>query len=168
MSEIKYEILDWSKFYETSRKLAENIKNSCYDPKVVIGLARGGWVLSRVLCDYLGVNELICLRKADWKTFHKIYCSTRKRQKSRIEVEGRKMLMVYIKCKVEDIVNTKKYIESLKSEEIRTLTFNFNKDLGYTPDYYGEKRTQSLIFPWEQNRFIKKSKRIKDIDNSNP
>lgn len=166
MSEIKYGIVDWSKFYETSRKLAENIQNSCYNPNVVIGLARGGWVLSRVLCDYLGVNELICLREADFKTFHKMYLSRIKRLKARIEVEGRKILMVYIKCKVEDIINTRKYIESLKPEEVRTITFNFNKDLGYTPDYYGEERVRFLIFPWEQKECIKKSKRVKGIDNT--
>jgi hypoxanthine phosphoribosyltransferase len=60
------EVMDWRLFAELSEKVAEKIVASGWQPDFMVGLARGGWVLSRVLCDYLGVKDIVSLKVEHW------------------------------------------------------------------------------------------------------
>jgi len=60
------ELMDWKLFDQLAETVAEKIINSNYIPNIVIGIARGGWVLSRILCDYLGVKDLLSLKVEHW------------------------------------------------------------------------------------------------------
>ena len=46
--------------------LDELVIESGYKPDSMVGLARGGWVLSRVLCDFLAVKDLVSLKVEHW------------------------------------------------------------------------------------------------------
>ena len=60
------EVMDWDLFYELSKKTADKIIKSRFKPDFMVGLARGGWVLSRVLCDFIGVKDLVSLKVEHW------------------------------------------------------------------------------------------------------
>jgi len=49
----------WDEVIEWSWRLASKIKESNWKPDVVIGVGRGGYVVSRILCDLLDVERLI-------------------------------------------------------------------------------------------------------------
>ncbi len=55
------EVMSWDGFKGLAEETARKILDSGYQPDFMVCLARGGWVLSRVLCDYLGVNDLVRL-----------------------------------------------------------------------------------------------------------
>jgi hypoxanthine phosphoribosyltransferase len=46
-----YEFVWWERLYELCFLLYEKIMESGYNPDVIIGVARGGWVPARVLSD---------------------------------------------------------------------------------------------------------------------
>ncbi len=50
------EVMDWELFHSLSEKVARKIIESGYRADFMVGLARGGWVLSRVLCDFLAIK----------------------------------------------------------------------------------------------------------------
>ena len=52
------EVMDWGLFYSLAEEVACKVIDSGYRPDFIVGLARGGWVLSRVLCDFLAVKDL--------------------------------------------------------------------------------------------------------------
>ena len=56
------QVMDWNLFYELAKQVAKKINSSDYKPDVIVGLARGGWVLARVLCDLIGVKDLLSLK----------------------------------------------------------------------------------------------------------
>ncbi|MDP7207114.1 MAG: phosphoribosyltransferase, partial [Candidatus Bathyarchaeota archaeon] len=58
--------MDWYRFQLLAEKTARKVVDSGYKPDIIVGLARGGWVLSRVLCDYLGVKDLVSLKVEHW------------------------------------------------------------------------------------------------------
>ena len=60
------EVMDWSLFYVLSKNVAKKVNSSGYKPDIIIGLARGGWVLARVLCDLVGVKDLVSLKVEHW------------------------------------------------------------------------------------------------------
>ena len=56
------EAMSWDRFYSLARRAADKIIKSGYNVDLIVGLARGGWVFSRVLCDFLGVKDLLSLK----------------------------------------------------------------------------------------------------------
>ena len=56
------EVMGWESFRSLAEETARKIVESGYEPDFMVGLARGGWVLSRVLCDYVGVKDLVSLK----------------------------------------------------------------------------------------------------------
>lgn len=60
------ERMSWELFADLSERVATKIRLSSYQPDIIVGLARGGWTLARVLCDYLGVKDLVSLKVEHW------------------------------------------------------------------------------------------------------
>ena len=46
------QVMDWNYFYKLAKEVANQINSSGFKPDIIVGLARGGWVLARVLCDF--------------------------------------------------------------------------------------------------------------------
>jgi hypothetical protein len=53
------EIMSWMKVVKDSKTLSRLIKNSGYEPHIVVAIGRGGFVPARILCDYSGVGTLV-------------------------------------------------------------------------------------------------------------
>lgn len=150
MSEFKCELMDWNKFYSLSKIVAKKIKESGYKPDIVIGLARGGWVFSRVLCDFLGVKDLLSLKVEHWGITASPDGEARLRYPLTVDLSGKRVLVV------DDITDTgesmRKSIEHVKSlspAEIRTATLRHIKGSRFVPDYFAEEiEWRWVIFPW--------------------
>ncbi|MEM3004676.1 MAG: phosphoribosyltransferase [Candidatus Bathyarchaeia archaeon] len=142
--------MDWDRFYTLSREVAKKIKTSGYKPDVIIGLARGGWVLSRVLCDFLGVKDLHSVKVEHWGITASPDGEARVKYPLSLDLSGRKILVV------DDITDTgesmRKAVEHVKSlgpAEIRTAALRHIKGSKFIPDYYGEEiEWRWVIFPW--------------------
>jgi len=53
--------VSWDEVVEWSTRLAAKVKESGYKPDVVVAVGRGGYVVSRLLCDLLDVDRLVAL-----------------------------------------------------------------------------------------------------------
>ncbi|WP_455369384.1 phosphoribosyltransferase [[Eubacterium] cellulosolvens] len=150
MSEFKCEVMDWEKFYQLSKIVAKKIRESGYQPDVIIGLARGGWIFSRVLCDFLGVKDLFSLKVEHWGITASPDGEAKVRHPLSIDLSNKKILVA------DDITDTgeslKKSVEHLKSlnpAEIKTVTLRHIEGAKFIPDYFGEEiKWIWVIFPW--------------------
>ena len=150
LSEFKCEVMDWSKFYSLSKAVAKKIKESGYKSDALIGLARGGWVLSRVLCDFLGVKDLLSIKVEHWGITASPDGEARVKYPLSVDLSGKRILVV------DDITDTgesmRKAVEHIRSlcpQETRTATLRHIEGSKFTPDYYGEKiGWRWVIFPW--------------------
>ncbi len=86
-------------------------KNSGYEPDVIIALARGGWFSCRVLCDFLGLDDLSSLKIEHYIGAAAIYSGEPyiRYPLSDEVVEGKRVLIV------DDIVDTGKSMLSAKA-----------------------------------------------------
>ena len=69
MSEIvkmKCKIVTFKEVHEMTRATADQVKASGYVPTTVVGLARGGWIPARLMCDFIGITDLISLKVEHW------------------------------------------------------------------------------------------------------
>lgn len=144
------EIMDWELFHSLAKETARKIIESGYDPDFMVGLARGGWVLSRVLCDFLGVKDLVSLKVEHWGITATPDGKAQIKYPFNIDLSGRKVLVV------DDITDTGDsmmvavdYIRTLNPEEVRTATLRHIKGSKFVPDFYGDEIDwRWVIFPW--------------------
>ena len=168
------QVMDWDIFYELSRKVADKINSSGYKPDIIIGLARGGWVLARVLCDFVGVKDLVSLKVEHWGVTATLDGTAKLRHKINVELEGKKILVV------DDITDTGAsmdvavdYIKSLKPAEVRTATLQHITGAKFKADYVGEEiKWRWVIFPWNFTEDMcsivpKVCARLKKTENDN-
>jgi len=144
------EILTWQSFYDQSKKVAKKIQDSGYRADIMVGLARGGWVLSRVLCDFLEIKDLVSLKVEHWGVTATPDGAAQIKYPFEIDLSGKKVLVV------DDITDTGQsmkvatdYIKTMKPEEIKTATLMHIEGSEFIPDYYGGKvQWKWYIFPW--------------------
>ncbi len=144
------EIMSWEHFYRLAKEVAEKIKSSGYLPDMIIGLARGGWCLARVLCDFIGVKDLVSLKVEHWGITATPDGKAKLKYPFDIDLTGKKVLVV------DDITDTGEsmrisvdYVKTLNPKEVKTAALRHIEGSKFKPDYYAEKITwRWVIFPW--------------------
>jgi hypothetical protein len=145
------EVISWSSFYDLARRLARKIRNSGYQPEVIVAIGRGGYVPGRILSDLLGQMDL-----TSFKIEH--YHHARKQHAARVryplatDVAGRRVLLV------DDVADSGETfavaLEHLNSRgspaEIRSAVLHYKSISPYVPDYYAQKvlKWRWIIYPW--------------------
>jgi len=149
---IKCVLTNWDYIYNLCRHLSNKIKDSDFKIDIVVALTRGGWIAGRVLCDFLGLHDLIGL-----KIEH--YVGT--------AITGDNALVKYnldeyaIKDKnvliVDDITDTGKSIESardyiikLNPKEVKTSVLQCLYTSNAKIDFYAKYLDEWawIVYPW--------------------
>lgn len=66
MPKIPVKVVEWNEVVSWAKRLADVIKASGWRPDVVVAIARGGYVPARLLCDFLGVQDLLSVQVVHW------------------------------------------------------------------------------------------------------
>jgi len=144
------EVMSWESFQNLAEETVRKIVESGYRPDFMVGLARGGWVLSRVLCDYLGVKDLVSLKVEHWGVTATPDGKARIKYPFDVDLTGRRVIVV------DDITDTGQsmdvavdYVKSLNPLEVKTAALQHITGSQFTPDFYGDEISwRWVIFPW--------------------
>jgi len=139
--------LTWHAVLKLSDQLAAKIEDSGIEFDVLIGLARGGWVPTRLLSERLNVKRIASIGisyEDEERTKLTAYSMP-----SPIE-KGQKILL--IEDRLESGKSLKKATEIFKSQgaDIKTACFFTSADSVIRPDYILEETDNQIIFPWEK------------------
>lgn len=144
------EILSLSKTQKLSRRLARQVLADHFYPDVVIAIARGGFVPARLLCDYLDVYDLSCIRIAHY-TGTDIHQQARLTIPLNIDIRGKSVLLV---DDVDDTGDTLQlaltHLHGFDPASIRIAVLHHKVVSSVTPDYYAEIVTHWhwITYPW--------------------
>ncbi|MGB9726039.1 MAG: phosphoribosyltransferase [Fervidicoccaceae archaeon] len=153
MPKIPVKLVTWDDVVRWSKDLAEKIKTDGYTPDVVVAIARGGVVTARLLCDYLGIIDMLSIKVEHWiETAAHVENATVK-YPFEADLSRKRVLLV------DDICDTGKSIEvardyiirTSKPLEIRTATMQYISPVSkYRPDYFAEevKEWYWYMYPW--------------------
>ncbi|MCI4460141.1 MAG: phosphoribosyltransferase [Acidilobus sp.] len=153
MPRVPVKLVSWDEIVEWSLGLGKVIESSGWTPDMVVAVARGGYVPARLLCDYLGVTDLMSLQSQHWVEAAKAAQKAIIRNAYSIEARGLKVLVV------DDIVDTgetlalaRNFIRAeWKPEDVRTAALQWISPIAkFKPDYYyiEVKEWTWFQYPW--------------------
>ena len=165
MPRVPVKLVTWQEIVEWSRGLARKIRESGYRPTVIIAVARGGYVPARLLCDFLGVENLLSVQSQHWTEAAKAAERAILKFPYKVDLRGHRALLV------DDIVDTgetvmlaRDYVlKEWKPDEIRVATLQWISPVAkFKPDYYYLEVKEWVWFqyPWTRledvTQFIKR------------
>jgi hypothetical protein len=147
---MEYLRLTWDDIVEDCIKLAEEIRNRGVKFDMIVGIARGGWVPSRILSDILDNDEIYTVRVKFYRAIGETAEKPLILHPTQFDVSGRRILLV------DDIADTGKSllaaIEHLKERgagELFVVTLVKKPQSKFNPDIFVEETRKWVIFPWE-------------------
>jgi len=153
IEKFRCQLVSWKDIERWSMDIVKKVKESGYDPEIVIGLARGGLVPARLIADYLNIKDLYAVKTEHWGLTATPDGKARLAQGLQVSIEGRKVLVV------DDITDTGQslkialdHIKEHKPSHIKSATLLHITHSKYVPDYYSEEVPEDnwtwFIFPW--------------------
>ncbi len=139
-------ITNWDYLDGLCRKVAEQIIEDGFEPDTIVAIARGGWFVGSVLCDMLGLDELVSLGIRHYIGYDRRELKV----KEEISLERENVLIV------DDLINTgksmskAKEIVERKAKDVRTACLLLVSTSKFVPNYFGEylEGFSWVIFPW--------------------
>ncbi|MEM1605363.1 MAG: phosphoribosyltransferase [Fervidicoccaceae archaeon] len=155
MPKIPVKLVTWNDVVDWSKKLARKIIDSGYQPDVIIGIARGGVTPARLLCDYLGVMDLLTIKVEHWVETAGHLEDAIVKYPFTANLEKKKVLLVDDICDTgRSIIVSKEYIErNSKPEQLKVATMQYIKPVAkFVPDYYVDEVVDWVwyLYPWNQ------------------
>jgi hypoxanthine phosphoribosyltransferase len=145
-------ITNWEYIYDLCREVSNQVKADNFEPDVVVALARGGWFAGRVLCDFLGLDDLTSLKMEHYVgTGEKSGEPTVRYPMPEGSVEGKDVLII------DDIADTggsieraHEYVTDRDAGTVRTATLQLLQTSEFEPEFVGERLSEWtwVVYPW--------------------
>src|SRR3990172_2547774 len=149
--EYKCHMVSWDDAYSLAKRLARNIKSSGFKPDLVIGIARGGLVPARIVCDFLLQKDLAVIKVEHWGIAAIALGKAEIKFPLPIDISGKKVLIV------DDVVDTgdtfivtMDYVKGKNPLEVKSSVLHYKTCSTFLPDYWAEKQDEWkwIIYPW--------------------
>lgn len=165
MVRVRTKLVTWDEIVDWSYNLASLIKKNEFKPDIIVAVSRGGFAPARLLCDFLGVENLLSIQSQHWTEAAKVEERAILKFPYIVDANGLKILVV------DDIVDTgetlklaKEYIEkNWKPLEVKTAALQWISPVAkFKPDFYYIEVTEWIWFqyPWtrleDTYQFIKR------------
>jgi len=148
---MKCKIVTFEEVHNMVKKVTNAVRASGYKPTTIVGLARGGWIPARLLCDFLGLTDLISLKVEHWLQTGMTKDEASIKYPLTTNLKGKRILIVDdIADTGKSLITSTEYLKKLNPSEIRVATMQFIPVSKYKPDFYAEevKIWTWFIYPW--------------------
>ena len=137
-------------------KLAENVKQSHFEPEVIVGVSRGGWPPARIMSDLLENQNLANMKVVFYRDIGLRNKKPVITQPVSSGIRGKRVLVV---DDVSDTGHSLKVVSAhLKAKGaggVKVCTLYMKPGSIFTPQFYAKKTAKWIIFPWERMESIR-------------
>jgi len=141
----------WDEIYNMLLEQAIRIKQSGFQPDLIVGVSRGGWIPGRILSDLLGnahtANVKIEFYVGIGQTSRKPVVT----QPISEEIANKRVLVV------DDVADTGEsmfvaldHVLERHAGDVRTITIYHKPHSKFKPDFFAESTSHWIVFPWER------------------
>jgi len=146
-------LVSWAEVEQWVQDVVRKMEKDKFRPDMVIGMTRGGFIPSRLICDHLVIKNLYTVKTEHWGLTATPDGKARLAQTLQADVRGKQVLLV------DDITDTgqsltlaRAHVSSLKPGGLKTATLLHIMHSLITPDYFAKKIAKDewkwFIFPW--------------------
>jgi len=154
---VEFYLPSWEEIHQDLIKLAEKITSSKINYDIIVAIARGGWIVGRMLSDLLENKNVANIRVEFYTNIGETLKKPLITQPVSTQPSGKKILL----C--DDVADTGKSIKaayehltSMNAAKITVVCLHKKPWSTYTPDYYIRETDKWIIYPWEYRETIKK------------
>lgn len=152
---MSFEVPDWNEIYDGCIALADQIKRNGFNPEIIVGVARGGWIPARILSDLLG-NTFVASIKVE---FYKGVAETAKKpvvsQQVSTSVAGKRVLVVDdVADTGGSLVTVRQNLLSRGASEVKIATLHYKPKSILRPDFYVKETSAWIVYPHERYEFV--------------
>ncbi|MGB9728890.1 MAG: phosphoribosyltransferase [Thermoprotei archaeon] len=154
--ELKLLAPTWDELFFDTVKLSEKILMQNYQADAIVAIARGGWIVGRLLSDLLEQPNLINLRIEFYDSIGRTKSDPKIVQPIATNIKGLRVLIV------DDVVDTGitllkavQHVIELGASEVKTATIYYKPWARIKPDFYVKITTSWILFPHEIKESIK-------------
>ena len=155
---LEFEIPSWDQIYVLLLKLAEAVRKSGFEPDVIVGVSRGGWIPARIMSDLLENPKLANVTAEFYVGVAETKHEPSITQPVSLPVKNKKVLVV------DDVADTGESLKQVNSHlknqgasEIKIATIYYKPWSIIVPHYYEKETRCWIVFPWERKETVKKT-----------
>ena len=155
---LEFKIPSWNQIYRLLLKLAEAVRKSGFEPDVIVGVSRGGWIPARIMSDLLETPKLANVTAEFYVGVAETKREPTITQPVSVSVKDKKVLVV------DDVADTGESLKLVNSHlknqgasEIKIATIYYKPWSVIGPHCYEKETRCWIVFPWEQKETVRKT-----------
>jgi hypothetical protein len=146
----QYEVPTWKQIYGMLFNQARKIRGDGYKPDIIVGIARGGLVPSRVLADLLETRDFAIITIEYYCGINQTRQEPILKQCLHTQLTDKKVLLVDdVSDGGRSLQLAKKHLEEQCAKEIKIATLYCKPGTITKPDYFEKETNHWIVFPWE-------------------
>lgn len=147
---------NWDQLNQLAFEISQQTEKDGLKFDRIVTLAKGGWPLTRSLVDFMQVPEVASIGIKFYKGINKRYERPQIYQDIPISIQGENLLLF------DDVADTGKsieftlnYLKNKGAKDVKTATLFYKPHSSLKPDYFAQKTTDWIVFPYETAETIK-------------
>jgi len=174
---VEFKIFSWREIDELARQLFNLVKSDGYDPEIILGISRGGWIPARLLSDMFEASYLLeghqtsSILATMQIRFYTGIAETHTKpviaQDVGVDIFQKKILLIddladsgeSLKCALD-------YLKLKDPKEVRIGTLLYKPWSKVKPEYFVEEATEWVVFPHEYYEFMTEQTLSKKLDKT--
>lgn len=142
--------LTWSDVEASLLALADRVNESGYRPEMIVGIARGGWVVARILSDLLNVRDLASIKIEFYRGVDEKVKVPKITQPISASPKGKLVLVADdVADTGESLLLAQRHIIDQGARIMKVATIHYKPWSKYKPDYYFQETDDWIMYPWE-------------------
>ncbi len=161
---LKFLPVSWDDIALLTLKLARKVVEAAVTPDVLVGILRGGWIIARLLSDFLGINSVEAVGVKFYKGVGEHYERPVVTHPLTADISGKRALVI------DDVADsgrtlqiTIELLQLYGPKEIKTASIYVKPTTVIVPDFYVEETDAWIIFPWEYAEVLRSMIRLKGL-----
>lgn len=162
---MEYFSFSWEKTEESLSTISKRIKETGFNPDVIIAISRGGLIPARILSDLLNVPLLYTIRISFYSSVGVKKENPEITQPLSVDISGKNILLV------DDISDSGKsleladnYLASFNPAKVKSATIHLKPASIFKPDFFHKTTNAWIVYPWETKEFFRETgKRVEEL-----
>ena len=174
---VEFKIFSWRDIDELARQLFNLVKSDGYEPEIILGISRGGWIPARLLSDMFEASYLLEGNKTSSILatmqigFYTGIAETHSKpvisQDVGVDIFQKRILLI------DDLADSGKslqcaldYLRLKDPKEVKIATLLNKPWSKVKPDYFAEEATEWAVFPHEYYEFMSERTLSQKLDKT--